>query len=218
MDNKKKDFVELERDVGKKLKSLTNAHVDEEFKNGLWQELKFKYNETNPEQADKTYNKAPKKKKKGLFVKWGSIAAAILLFSSLLLTTFLPLKKTDDVAVSPLLVPMQALAASGCDLSLDSGFDTLRNMKFKVKGELPKAPKKGQIFRLQNKLTTADDYMNMAKAIGMKNPEIVGKEPKELASQFFPIISGKPILWYGLKVEYGNMSIEPMNPMRLTVI
>lgn len=187
MDNKKKDFVELERDVGKKLKSLTDVHVDEEFKNGLWQELKFKYNETNPEKANKTCNtdnKPPKKKKKGLFAKSGSIAAVVLLLSSLLLT-FLPLKKTDDVAVSPLLVPMQALAASGSDLSLDSGFDTLRNVKFKVKGELPKAPKKGQIFRLQNKLTTVDDYMNMAKAIGMKNPEIVGKEPKESASQFF---------------------------------
>ncbi len=196
VDNQKKDLIELELDMGKKLKSLSDAHVDEKFKNRLWEDLKSRYNETNPEKANKTCNtdKAPKRNKKGLFIKWGSIAAAILLLSSLLVTTFLPLRETDDVAMSPLLFPMQAFAAGGSGLALDAGFETLRDVKFEVKGDLPKAPQKGQIFCLQNRLTTVDDYMSMAKAIGMKDPEIAGKEPKESVSQFFSIISGKHYL------------------------
>lgn len=197
MDNQKRDFIELEHDMGKKLESLTDAHVDEEFKNRLWEDLKSRYNETNPQKTNKTCNidnKTPKGNKKGLLIKWGSIAAAVLFLSSLFVTTFLPLRKANDVAMSPLLFPMQAFAAGGSDLSLDAGFDTLREVKFEVKGDLPKAPQKGQIFCLQNRLTTVDDYMSMAKAIGMKNPEIVGKDPNDSVSQFFSIISGKHYL------------------------
>lgn len=197
MDNQKKDFIELELDMSKRLSSLTDARVDEEFKNKLWEELKSRYNETNPKKENKTYNtdsKVPKRKKKGQFIKWGSIAAAVLLLSSLLVTTFLPLRQTGDVKMGSLLFPMQVFAAGGSGLSLDAGFDTLRDVKFEVKGDLPESPKNGQIFLLKNKFTTADDYMSMAKAIGMENPEIMGKESKESVSQFFSIVSGKHYL------------------------
>lgn len=190
MDNQKKDFSQLELDIGKRLGNLTDVHVDEEFKNRLWEELKFKYTETNPVKANKTYNtETVKRKKKGLYMKWGAIAVAVLL-----VITFLPLRETNDVEMSSLLSPTQVFAIGGSDLALDAGFDTLRDLRFEVKGDLLNTPQKGQIFRLQNKLTTVDDYLRMAKTIGMKNPEVMGKESKESVSQFFSIISGKHYL------------------------
>ena len=192
MDNQEKDFLELELDIGKGLGNLADIQVDEEFKNRLWEELKFKYNETKPAEANKTYitdNKTAQRKKKGLFMKWGAIAAAVLL-----VITFLPLRETNDVEMSSLLSPTQVFAVGGSDLALDAGFDTLRDVRFEVKGALPTAPPKGQIFRLQSKLTTVDDYLRMAKTIGMKNPEVMGKESQESVSQFFSIISGKHYL------------------------
>ncbi|HHY05755.1 MAG TPA: hypothetical protein GX532_02100 [Clostridia bacterium] len=172
MDNQEKDFLELELDIGKRLGNLTDVQVDEEFKNRLWEELKFKYNETN----------LAKRKKKGLFIKWGAIAATVLL-----VITFLPLRETNDAEMSSLLLPTQVFALGGSDLALDAGFDTLRNVRFEVKGDLPTAPQKGQIFCLQNKFTTVEDYLRMAEAMGMKNPEVTGKE--EMVSQFFSISS-----------------------------
>lgn len=215
MDNQKKDFIELELDMGKKLRSLTDAPVDEEFKEKLWEDLKSRYNKTDFEKTNKTYNtdnKVPKKKKKALFIKWGSIVAAIFL----LMTTFLPLRETDDVAMNPMFFPMQAFAAGGSDLALDSGFTTLRDVRFEIKGDLPKTAKEGQLFCLQNKFTTVDDYMNMAKAIGMENPKIVGKETEDSVSQFFSIISGKHYLMVGLKsgiwdYEYRDYELEELD-------
>ncbi|MDD2211650.1 MAG: hypothetical protein PHV56_01525 [Clostridia bacterium] len=190
MDNQKKDFLELELDIGRRLSNLTDVHVDEEFKNKLWEDLKFKYNETNPVKANKTYNTGTAKcKKKGLYMKWGAIAVAVLL-----VITFLPLRETNDVEMSSLLSPTQVFALGGSDLALDAGFNTLRDVRFEVKEALPTAPPKGQIFRLQSKLTTVDDYLRMAKNMGMKNPEVMGKESQESVSQFFSIISGKHYL------------------------
>ncbi|MGI6588559.1 MAG: hypothetical protein ACOX2N_07305 [Peptococcia bacterium] len=190
MDNQEKDFLELELDIGKRLGNLTDVQVDEEFKNRLWEELKFKYEEADSVKANKIYNiDTVNRKKKGLFIKWGAIAAAVLL-----VITFLPLRKTNDVEMSSLLSPTQVFAIGGSDLALDAGFDTLRDVRFEVKGDLPTAPPKGQIFRLQSKFTTVDDYLLMAKTMGMKNPEIMGKESQESVSQFFSIISGKHYL------------------------
>jgi hypothetical protein len=178
--------------LGKKLSNLTDVHVDEDFKNKLWEELKFKYNETNPIKANKTYhtdNKTAQRKKKGLYMKWGAIAVAVLL-----VITVLPLRKTNDLEMTTRLLPTQVFAIGGSDLALDAGFDTLRDVQFEVKGDLPTAPPKGQIFRLQSKLTTVDDYLLMAKTMGMKNPEVMGKESQESVSQFFSIISDKHYL------------------------
>jgi hypothetical protein len=208
MDNPKKDLLELELDIGKSLSNLTDVHVDEEFKNRLWKELKCKYNETNPAKANKTYNTDnAKRKKKGLYIKWGAIVAAVLL-----VITFLPLEETNDVEKTSLLSPIQVFAVGGSDLAFDAGFDTLRDVRFEVKGNLPTAPQKGQIFCLQNKLTTVDDYLSMAKSIGMKNPEVMGKESKESERQFFSITSDKHYLMVWPKRgiwEYEYRDYEP---------
>ncbi|HHU69460.1 MAG TPA: hypothetical protein GXZ31_04065 [Thermoanaerobacterales bacterium] len=169
------DLETLEQDIGNKLHSLPKIEPDIGFQKKLWEKLAVKYTESKTSYTHR-------KKNKNIFVKMGVIAASIILIVTLTWQAFYNPQK-EVAFVEPLFFNIAQASSISSGFTFGTGFTNFREIDFEFSG-MPAAPEKGQLIKLKKNNITTKDALDLARAVGMKNPEVID-EPESLSMPFF---------------------------------
>ena len=112
----------------------------------------------------------------------GVIAASIILIVTLTWQAFYNPQK-EVAFVEPLFFNIAQASSISSGFTFGTGFTNFREIDFEFSG-MPAAPEKGQLIKLKKNNITTEDALDLARAVGMKNPEVID-EPESLSMPFF---------------------------------
>lgn len=158
-------FENCEQELISRLQNLPEVKPDREFQERLGERLLAGH------QSGKKFGR---ERHRPLFVRFG-IAAAAVLFLLTGLFTFLYPREDGDVLPGPLFLSAARAGAAGAaapEITLGNGIDSLRQVRFQVKGDLPAAEEEGMVLQFKHGQMTKEQVFQLARRLGMKDPEV----------------------------------------------
>ncbi|KJS73497.1 MAG: hypothetical protein JL56_10295 [Desulfotomaculum sp. BICA1-6] len=161
----KDEFEKLNSDLGKRLREFPDVQADTVFKDKLRSKLLAGHTRKSKRGRYRGFS---------LFIRLGSVAAVLVVMLAGWLAFFNPEKDSNRPNVGPLFMAQaQASNTPVPQITLGSGLDGLRQVQFKMQGDMPAGLEEGNVYRYKNEEMTAQKAMELARRLGISNAELV---------------------------------------------